>query len=127
MEHIEEKFGCWLDKIKWLNLGGGHLMTREGYDIGLLIRTLTCFRQRHPNLHLILEPGSAFAWRTGDLVSQVVDVGDTVTFEDMIHYTTVKTNMFNGIDHPAIVLLHESGQAEVLRSYTYEDYRDRMC
>ena len=54
-------------------------------------------------------------------------VGDTVTFEDMIHYTTVKTNMFNGIDHPAIVLLHESGQAEVLRSYTYEDYRDRMC
>lgn len=203
LEHIEEKFGCWLDKIKWLNLGGGHLMTREGYDIGLLIRTLTCFRQRHPNLHLILEPGSAFAWRTGDLVSQVVDVvendgiktailnvsftchmpdclempywptvagattlsgddavghereatvyrlggnsclsgdfmgcwrfpaplrvGDTVTFEDMIHYTTVKTNMFNGIDHPAIVLLHESGQAEVLRSYTYEDYRDRMC
>jgi len=203
LEHVEEKFGRWLDKIKWLNLGGGHLMTREGYDIGLLIHTLVRFGQRHPNLHLILEPGSAFAWRTGDLVCQVVDVvendgiktailnvsftchmpdclempywptvtgattlsgddavghereatvyrlggnsclsgdfmgywqfpaplriGDTVTFEDMIHYTTVKTTMFNGIDHPAIVLLHENGQAEVLRRYAYEDYRDRMC
>mgnify|MGYP000030107673 CR=1 FL=1 len=203
LTHIEGKFGRWLDQVKWLNLGGGHLMTREGYNVSLLIQTLSGFRQRHPGLHLILEPGSAFAWRTGDLVSQVVDivendgiktailnvsftchmpdclempywptvtgaqalcgsrasghereatvyrlggnsclsgdfmgywrfphplhVGDTVTFEDMIHYTTVKTTMFNGIDHPAIVLQRTDGTAEVLRQFHYEDYRDRMC
>ncbi len=201
--HIEAKFGRWLGSIKWLNLGGGHLMTRKDYDVERLVGLLTDFRRRHPNLSVILEPGSAFAWQTGPLVGRVVDVvendgiktallnvsftchmpdclempyrptvrgaetleggdaegherdatvyrlggnsclsgdymgywrfarplavGDTVVFEDMIHYTTVKTNMFNGIHHPAIVLLHMDGTPETLRSYTYEDYRDRMC
>ena len=53
-------------------------------------------------------------------------VGDIIIFEDMIHYTTVKTNMFNGISHPAIGLLHKNGELEVLREYTYEDYKNRM-
>ena len=44
----------------------------------------------------------------------------------MNHYTTVKTSMFNGISHPSIALLHENGELEVLRRYTYEDYRSRM-
>ena len=52
--------------------------------------------------------------------------GDTIIFEDMIHYTTVKTNMFNGIPHPALAMLHSDGTVETLRTYTYEDYRDRM-
>lgn len=196
--HIEEKFDKWLPKIKWLNLGGGHLMTRKGYNTQLLIDTLKELRQRYPNLEIILEPGSAFAWQTGPLVSKVVDVvenkgirtailnvsftchmpdclempyhpevrgaetvedanptdaliyrlggnsclsgdfvgywrfdhalkaGDTIIFEDMIHYTTVKTNMFNGIGHPSIAMLRSNGDIEVLRSYKYEDYRDRM-
>ena len=54
-------------------------------------------------------------------------VGDKVVFEDMIHYTTVKTNMFNGISHPSIALLHTDGELEVYKEYKYEDYRDRMC
>jgi carboxynorspermidine decarboxylase len=197
--HIEEKFARWFPQLKWLNLGGGHLMTRKDYDVEHLINILKGLHQRYPWLRIILEPGSAFAWQTGPLVSHVVDivedkgiktaildvsftchmpdclempyypdvrgaehiepapgdcsynayrlggnsclsgdfmgnwefdhelqVGEEVIFEDMIHYTTVKTNMFNGIMHPAIGMLHEDGKLEILRQYGYEDYRDRM-
>ena len=55
-----------------------------------------------------------------------LEVGEEIIFEDMIHYTTVKTTMFNGVGHPAIAMLHEDGSLEVLRRFTYEDYRDRM-
>ena len=203
LEHLEEKFGKWFSQLKWLNLGGGHLMTRKDYDVELLISILQGLHRRYPHLHIILEPGSAFAWQTGPLVSQVVDivenhgiqtailnvsftchmpdclempyqpevrgaeslpfeaasapgakerniyrlggnsclsgdymgswrfpkplqVGQEIIFEDMIHYTTVKTTMFNGIMHPSIVLEHEDGTRQVLREFTYEDYRDRM-
>ena len=56
-----------------------------------------------------------------------LQVGETVILEDMIHYTTVKTNMFNGISHPSIGILHTDGSFELYRQYGYEDYRDRMC
>jgi len=55
-----------------------------------------------------------------------LQVGEEIIFEDMIHYTTVKTNTFNGISHPAICMLRADGTLDVLRSFTYEDYRDRM-
>ena len=55
-----------------------------------------------------------------------LEIGETIVFDDMIHYTTVKTNMFNGIEHPQIAILHEDGTVEVLREYTYEDYKKRM-
>ena len=200
LEHLEAKFGKWMPQIKWLNLGGGHLMTRAGYDTAHLINIIKGLRQRYPWLKIILEPGSAFAWQTGSLVSSVVDIvenkgirtaildvsftchmpdclempyqpvvrgaeslpfdsdisgkknvyrlggnsclsgdfmgywafeeplqiGQQVIFEDMIHYTTVKTTMFNGIHHPGLVMQHLDGSQEVLRQYTYEDYRDRM-
>ncbi|MCQ2196351.1 MAG: carboxynorspermidine decarboxylase [Bacteroidaceae bacterium] len=200
--HLEERFGQWLPRLKWLNLGGGHLMTRKDYNVDLLVDTLRGLRQRYPNLSIILEPGSAFAWQTGPLVASVVDIvsnhgirtaildvsftchmpdclempywpkvrgaetlegytpteadadkhiyrlggnsclsgdfmgswrfdhelqlGEQLIFEDMIHYTTVKTNMFNGIHHPSIAFLHEDGKLDILREYQYEDYRDRM-
>lgn len=191
---IEKGFARFLPKVKWLNLGGGHLMTREWYDVEKLISLLKNFKAKYPNLEIILEPGSAFAWRTGELVSSVVDVvenhgvktaildvsfachmpdclempykpaivgatdevegkptyrmggnsclsgdfygswsfdkelsvGDKVVFEDMIHYTTVKTTMFNGISHPSIALWTKDGNLEMLREYGYEDYRSRM-
>ena len=53
-------------------------------------------------------------------------IGEQIVFEDMIHYTTVKTNTFNGITHPSIAMLHIDGALEILRQFTYEDYRDRM-
>ena len=58
--------------------------------------------------------------------SAPLKLGTRVVFEDMIHYTTVKTNMFNGITHPAIAMLHENGELDVLKQYIYEDYRNRM-
>lgn len=204
--YIEEKFGKWLPQLKWLNLGGGHLMTRKGYNVPLLIKLLQDFRAKYPNLQIILEPGSAFAWQTGPLVASVVDIvenkgiktaildvsftchmpdclempyqpavrggetlpaeavkelagkeegkhvyrlggnsclsgdymgswrfdhalqiGETIFLEDMIHYTTVKTNMFNGIHHPSLAIQHMDGSIEMLREYDYADYRDRMC
>lgn len=192
---FEEQFGKYLPSLKWVNMGGGHLMTREGYDTAHLISLLRGFRQRHPNLQVILEPGSAFTWRTGDLVTSVVDIvenqgvktaiidasfachmpdtlempykpaitealtdvdpsrptyrlggnsclsgdytgdwsfdtplhiGQRLRLEDMNHYTTVKTNMFNGIAHPSIVLCDTGGECHTLRTFTYEDYKSRM-
>lgn len=196
--HIEEKFAKWFPQLKWINFGGGHLMTRKDYDISLLVKMMQDFHQRYPSLKIILEPGSAFGWQTGPLVAQVVDIvedhgiktailnvsftchmpdclempyqpavrgaetlpldtaaagniyrlggnsclsgdfmgswkfdsplqiGQNIIFEDMLHYTTVKTSMFNGITHPSIALLHTDGELEILREYGYEDYKKRM-
>ena len=70
---VEKKFGRFFNQIKWINMGGGHLMTRKGYDTDHLIRLLRDFIKR-TGLHVILEPGSAFGWETGVLVSTVEDV-----------------------------------------------------
>ena len=192
---FEEQFGAWLPQVKWVNMGGGHLMTREGYDTDHLVRVLTGFRARYPWLKVILEPGSAWMWRTGDLITSVLDVvenqgiataiidasfachmpdclempyqptitesvppapglpvyrlggnsclsgdyvgdwafaaplqpGQRLTLEDMNHYTTVKTTMFNGIQHPAIVMCDSKGKCSYLRRFDYNDYKNRMC
>ncbi|MCM1337436.1 MAG: carboxynorspermidine decarboxylase [Candidatus Amulumruptor caecigallinarius] len=194
LEAFESQFGLWIDRVQWVNMGGGHLMTREGYDTDHLVSILRAFRERHPGVHVILEPGSAFMWRTGDLIVSVVDIvdnqgvktaiidasfachmpdclempykpaisssvptdpalptyrlggnsclsgdfigdwsfvrplriGDRLRLEDMNHYTTVKTTMFNGIQHPAIVLSDAQGEIHLLREFTYADYKNRM-
>ena len=72
--HLEAKFARWFPQISWLNLGGGHLMTRNDYDVPHLIGLLQGLHSRYPHLHIILEPGSAFAWQTGVLAAEVVDV-----------------------------------------------------
>ena len=191
---VEKRFARFLPHIKWLNMGGGHLMTRKGYDTEHLIAVLLSFKAKYPNLEIIMEPGSAFAWQTGFLLTTVVDIvenhgiktaiidasftchmpdclempykpairnatdavegkptyriggnsclsgdymgfwsfdhelrmGERIVFEDMIHYTMVKTNMFNGIHHPSIALWTEGGTAEIYKQFSYEDYRDRM-
>ena len=196
--HIEDKFSKWFPQLKWINFGGGHLMTRDDYDVELLVSMLKEFHKRYPWLKVILEPGSAFAWQTGVLVAQVVDIvedkniktaildvsftchmpdclempyqpevrgaesvemeratdkntyrlggnsclsgdfmgswrfdhpleiGEKLIFEDMIHYTTVKTNMFNGITHPAISMLKSDGKLQKMRVFGYSDYKNRM-
>ncbi len=73
LEVVETKFGHLLPGLKWLNMGGGHLMTRKGYDTEHLINLLRRFREKH-GIHIILEPGSAFAWETGELVATVEDI-----------------------------------------------------
>lgn len=74
LEAFEQQFGSWLPQLKWVNFGGGHLMTRADYDRDYLVDLLLDFRRRHPHLHIIMEPGSAFTWRTGDLEVTVLDV-----------------------------------------------------
>jgi len=70
---FEHHFGRFFPQLKWVNLGGGHLMTRQGYDVPHLVQLLKRFRER-TGLDVILEPGSAIAWETGELVTTVLDV-----------------------------------------------------
>lgn len=80
LEHLEGKFSRWFSQIKWLNLGGGHLMTRKDYDVEHLVRLLQGLKGRYPHLQIILEPGSAFTWQTGVLSSEIVDIVETAAF-----------------------------------------------
>lgn len=73
LEAFEARFGHLLPQVKWVNMGGGHLMTRKGYDTDRLVEILRGFRERHPGVEVILEPGSAWMWQTGDLEASVVD------------------------------------------------------
>jgi carboxynorspermidine decarboxylase len=73
LEVVDQKFGRFFPQLKWINMGGGHLMTRKDYNTDHLIGVLKKFREKS-GLHLILEPGSAFAWETGELVSTVEDI-----------------------------------------------------
>ncbi len=183
-----------LQQARWVNMGGGHLMTRKGYDIEHLIRLLKQFRKKH-QVDIIMEPGSAIAWETGHLMASVLDivendgirtaildisftchqpdtlempyrpeiigassepiagqpkyrlggvsclagdfieaysfdhelkVGDQVIFEDMMHYTMVKTTMFNGVTHPDIVIHKTDGTQHLVRRFGYEDYKNRL-
>jgi len=194
LQEVDKKFGTLLSQVKWLNMGGGHLMTRKDYDTAHLVSVLRAFKTKYPNLEIIMEPGSAFAWQTGFLLTTVVDivenkgiktaiidasftchmpdclempykpairnatdavegkptyriggnsclsgdymgdwsfdkpleVGDKVVFEDMIHYTIVKTSMFNGIPHPSLALWSKEDELVLYRSFGYEDYKNRM-
>jgi len=82
---VEKKFSRYFPYIKWINMGGGHLITRKGYDVEHLIRLLKKFRERW-GLKVILEPGSAFAWETGELVA---------TVEDIVENNGIKTAMLD--------------------------------
>ena len=196
LEHFEAQFGAFLPQLKWVNFGGGHLMTRAGYDVAHLISVLKAFRKRWPHLQVILEPGSAFAWDACVLVATVLDIvknegvrtaildvsftahmpdtlempyrprvqgakenvekgdknvyrlggvsclsgdfmegyafekplkiGQRVVFEDMIHYTMVKTSTFNGVTHPNIAILRPEGNLDIIRRFAYRDYRNRL-
>jgi carboxynorspermidine decarboxylase len=75
LENVEAKFGKLFTAVKWINMGGGHLITGKSYNTGHLIKILKDFRNR-TGLHIILEPGSAFAWETGELVATVEDIVD---------------------------------------------------
>lgn len=193
---FESKFSRYFHQLSWINLGGGHLMTQEDYDIEHLIKILKIFQSKYPHLEIILEPGSAVLWNVGVLTSTILDIvennniktaildvsftchmpdtlempyrpnivnaskekieqcipyrlggvsclagdyleayyfekelniGDTIIFKDMIHYTTVKTTMFNGVQHPSIYYYTSHKKLTKLRSFDFEDYEKRMC
>ena len=191
---FEERFGSYLSRLKWLNIGGGHLLTHKNYNVEHLIKVLKAFSAKH-NIQIIMEPGSAFAWEAGVLVSEVLDVvenrglktailnvsftahmpdtmempyrpqivgakeptkdskylyrlggcsclagdfmevyafehklkiGDRVIFKDMMHYTMVKTTMFNGVQHPEIGLWLKNNTYQTIRKFDYNDYKSRL-
>ena len=192
VDALEEKFGKWLSQMKWLNLGGGHHITREDYDIKRLIRVICRLKERY-QLEIYLEPGEAVVLNAGDLVASVMEIvhnkmeiaildtsaachmpdvlempyrppvqhagnpgekqytyrfagptclagdvigdysfekplteGSIVVFEDMALYTMVKTNTFNGMALPSIVFRDKEGKEHLVRSFGYEDFKNRL-
>ena len=83
---FETAFGSFLPRMKWVNFGGGHHITKPGYDVDLLVRTLKGFRRRHPNLEVYLEPGEAIALGAGELVAtvkEIIDYGTPIAILDV--------------------------------------------
>ncbi len=76
LKNFEKNFAELLPKMKWVNFGGGHHITREDYDVEGLIKLLKEFKTRYPNLEVYLEPGEAVGWQTGYLVATVLDIVD---------------------------------------------------
>ena len=190
---VEEELAPWLERAKWVNFGGGHHITKPGYDVGLLIDLVRNFRHEY-DVDVYLEPGEAIGLNTGVPVASVLDivenegpialldtsatahmpdvlempyrpevrgasepgrrahtyrlgglsclagdmigaysfdkplnVGDKLVFEDMAHYTMVKTTTFNGVRLPSIALYDPSDDRyRVQRTFGYEDYRNRL-
>jgi carboxynorspermidine decarboxylase len=96
---FEEKFGHLFHQLKWVNFGGGHLMTRKGYNVEHLIELLRAFREKH-DLEVILEPGSAIAWETGELVSTVLDIVDNHGVQTAILDVSFTAHMPDTLEMP---------------------------
>lgn len=193
LPHFEEKFGEFIPKMKWINFGGGHHITRADYDINRLVDLIIDFKKRYNGIEVYLEPGEAVGWQSGFLIGTVLDiinngidiaildisaaahmpdclempyrpevrfaglpnekkytyrfagntclagdvigdysfdeplkVGDRVIFEDMIHYTMVKNNTFNGVPLPSIGMITKDSEFRLIKSFGYEDYKNRL-
>ena len=190
---MEENFHDLLFSVKWLNLGGGHKITDDKYDLVKLIFQCKKLKAKY-DVDVIMEPGSAFVVNTGVLVTRVedivlangiktlvlntsftshmpdtlempyrpdilgadkdgkgkfhyriggitclagdylkpygfekeVEIGDRIVFKDMMHYTTVKTNMFNGVRHPSLGAWSAEKGYRTLREFSYKDFRNRL-
>ncbi|MCH5346990.1 MAG: carboxynorspermidine decarboxylase [Muribaculaceae bacterium] len=108
LEAFESRFGHLLHAVKWVNMGGGHLMTRKGYNIELLVNLLQDFRRRHPGVEVILEPGSAFTWQTGDLVTGVVDTVENAGIRTAIIDASFACHMPDTLEMPYKPAIAES-------------------
>ena len=189
---VEEKFGAFLPKMSWVNFGGGHHITKPGYDIPALVGCIRRFKDRY-GVEVYLEPGEAIALNAGFLATRVLDIvdndmqiaildasaachmpdviempyrpplygagqpgekahtyrlagptclagdiigdysfdhpltpGDLLVFEDMAIYTMVKNNTFNGMALPGIALRHKDGETEIVRTFGYFDFKNRL-
>ncbi|WP_105136193.1 carboxynorspermidine decarboxylase [Streptococcus suis] len=192
LDAVEAKFDPYLHRIKWLNMGGGHHVTREDYDLDLLISSIQHMQETY-GLEVYIEPGEAIALNAGYLVTEVLDIvengietlvldasatchmpdvlempyrpplrhgfeagekaytyrlssntcltgdiigdysfekpveiGDKLYFEDMAIYSFVKNNTFNGIGLPSLVLMDQTGDCRIIKSFGYEDFKGRL-
>lgn len=189
---MEEKFGEYLKQMKWINLGGGHHITKEGYDIERLKKIIRRMQKEY-ELEVYLEPGEAIALNAGKLEATVEEIqeenegvrnviidasaachmpdvlempyipevegakeggkykcrigsmtclagdvigeysfeeelkeGDRIIFKDMAIYTMVKNNTFNGMGLPSIYVKKENGEIKLIKSFGYEDFKNRL-
>ena len=196
LQAIEEHWSPFLEKIHWLNLGGGYLFTDESFSTVHFKQIIHSFRKKYPQINIFFEVGSAVAWKTGGLKVKILDVvenshvrtaiidasftchmpdclempyrpsiqgasldpqkynftyrigglsclagdfldaysfrhplriGDTLYFEDMMHYTMVKTTHFNGINHPSIASWHPTKGATLLKTFGYKEYASKLA
>ena len=74
LDQFLKDFSKYFKDLKWLNFGGGHHITRDDYDVELLIKLIKDIKQSYPHLDIYLEPGEAIGWRTGTLVASVLDI-----------------------------------------------------
>ena len=192
LENFEEKFAKYIPNMKWINFGGGHHITRKGYDVEKLIMLIKNFKEKY-DVEVYIEPGEAVGWETGTLITTVLDIvhngmniaildtsaeahmpdtiimpyraevrdteeagekkytyrlagntclagdimgdysfdtqlqiGDKIIFEDQMHYTMVKATTFNGIKLPSIAIKRLNGDIEILREFSYEDFKERL-
>jgi len=192
LKNFEEKFGTYIPHMQWINFGGGHHITRKGYDIEKLIKLINNFKEKY-HVEVYLEPGEAIGWETGALITTVLDIihngmdiaildtsaeahmpdtiimpyradvrnagvsgekkytyrlsgntclagdimgdysfdtplniGDTIIFEDQMHYTMVKATTFNGIKLPSIAIQKLDGNIEIVKEFGYEDFKNRL-
>ena len=193
---VEDKVSHLLRQAQWLNLGGGHGTNMAGYDVAHLLAVLGGVLNRYPNLHVYLEPCTAWVWEAGYLVSTVLDIvenegiktailnisfichipetievpyrprvvgasltpnpthkhlyrlgslsclagdfldsyafaeplriGQRVVFQNTAQYTTVRSTQFNGIRHPNIILYRQNDTQQILRTFSYEDYKQKF-
>ena len=188
----EENFGAYFHCMKWLNLGGGHHVTRADYDVETLVNELIRIRDTY-NVQVYIEPGEAVALNAGWLITTVLDVmhngidiaildtsaachmpdviempyrpplkdagqpgeqpytyrlagptclagdvigeysfdaplkpGDRLAFCDMAIYTMVKNNTFNGMPLPAIAVRSGNGDTRIIKTFGYEDFKQRL-
>lgn len=191
-EAVEKSFGEYFYNAKWLNLGGGHHITRDDYDIKALEELIIYIRQKY-DVEVYLEPGEAVALNAGYLVTEVMDIvhngldilildtsaachmpdvlempyrpplrnsgkpnekkhtyrlssctclagdvigdysfdeeikiGDRLIFEDMAIYSMVKNNTFNGMPLPSIILMHDNDNCEIVKQFSYNDFKERL-
>jgi len=192
LELFEKNFSQYFTNLKYINFGGGHHITKKGYDVEKLIKIVQTFRQKY-GVAVYLEPGEAVGWECGYLESTVLDivhngmdiaildtsaeahmpdtlsmpyramvrgsgkagekkytyrlggntclagdimgdysfdtplhVGDRVIFEDQIHYTFVKNTTFNGVKLPSLAIKRGDGTIELIKEFSYEDYKERL-
>lgn len=107
---VEDRFGDALGKVRWLNCGGGHHVTKPGYDVDLLVDTLREVKARHRNLeHVIIEPGEAHGLNTGVLVASVLDLIDNGPVQIAILDTSATAHMPDVLEMPYRPIIHGAG------------------
>jgi carboxynorspermidine decarboxylase len=190
VQTFEAKFGKFLHQLEWINLGGGHMLCYDDYDVLGLITLLKRLKSTY-NLQVYLEPGEGLLEQTGYLSAEVIDIvsnekkiallnisatahmpdvlempyrpdileedtngaysyivgsntcltadimgeytftkpleiGDVLHFDNMMQYTMVKNNFFNGVELPSIGVLQEDFTFKHIRSFNYEDFKNRL-